>query len=738
MFKKLKILIIVYLVFYPFYALNQNIDSLVNIINSEYQDSLKAKAYLSLAENYFDNADTAVYFYNKCIEYAKKDGNKILEFKALSDVYVLYLDNSDYINAKKMAYGALETAKELNDSLIISQALNNVGNIYMYLELYEEALKYFMDAINIYPIEKNPREAGKLYGRLGNLYLYIDDYINAEKAYKRALPFFEKADFKNGIIIATQNLGVIEKRKENFEKALEYYHSALEGYRSVGYRAGMAQCQANIGNIYSELKNYTKALQMLKDALVIFTEENQMIDEIVCNSEIAEVYIKSGQTKKALSYAHHAEKLLEALPKNDKTKLMVLRQLEQIYVSRKDTSIAYRYLLAYQSLNDTILKHESQERIDLLKIQYDFGQKEKDIQLLTIENELKEAELKRKSQFQILYIILIGISVLAFFVTLSLFRTKKKANIALELKNAEILQQKEEIESQRDEIEAQRDMVYSQKLDLEAVHSKISQSIDYAKLIQSSILPDPLVLNERIADYFVLYKPKDVVSGDFYWWAKVENKLIIAAVDCTGHGVPGAFMSMLGISFLREIVMKEYVTHPGVILRKLRKEVIRSLKQSNELGSTRDGMDMALVNIDLESKKIQYAGANNPLYIVSKNAVIENDKVIPYQLDGLEEKLYEVKPDKMPISIYHKLEPFTNHEIQLQKGDKLYLFSDGFIDQFGSADGKRFMYSNFRNLLLTNSQKDFQQQSKVLDDTFETWKGDKDQIDDVLIVGLEL
>lgn len=205
-----------------------------------------------------------------------------------------------------------------------------------------------------------------------------------------------------------------------------------------------------------------------------------------------------------------------------------------------------------------------------------------------------------------------------------------------------------------------------------------------------------------------------------------------------GHGVPGAFMSMLGISFLREIVMKEYITHPGVILRKLRKEVIRSLKQNNELGSTRDGMDMALVNIDLETKKIQYAGANNPLYIVSKNAVTENDKVIPYQLDGIEEKLYEVKPDKMPISIYHKLEPFTNHEIQLQKGDKLYLFSDGFIDQFGGSDGKRFMYSNFRNLLLTNSQKDFQKQSKALDETFETWKGDKDQIDDVLIVGLEL
>ena len=738
MLKKLKILAIVYLVFHPFYAFNQNIDSLVNIINSENHDSVKARAYLSLAEHYFDNADTAVYFYNKCIEHANKEENKILKFKAQSDVYVLFLNRSDYVNAKKMAYGALETAKQMNDSLIISQALNNVGNIYMYLELYEEALKYFIDAINIYPIEKNPGEAGKLYGRIGNLYLYIEDYVNAEEAYKKALPFFEKANFKNGIIIATQNLGIIEKRKENFEKALEYYSAALEGYRSVGYRVGIAQCQANIGNIYLELKNYTKALQMLKDALVIFTEENQMIDEIVCNSEIAEVYSKSGQTKKALSYAHQAEKLLDALPKNDRTKLMVLKQLEEIYVARKDTSIAYMYLLAYQSLNDTIMKHESQERIDLLKVQYDFGQKEKDIQLLTVENELKEAELKRKSQFQILYIILIGISVLAFFVTLSLFRTKKKANVALELKNAEILQQKEEIESQRDEIEAQRDMVYSQKLDLEAVHSKISQSIDYAKLIQSSILPDPLVLKERIADYFVLYKPKDVVSGDFYWWAKVENNIIIAAVDCTGHGVPGAFMSMLGISFLREIVMKEYVTHPGVILRKLRKEVIRSLKQNNELGSTRDGMDMALVNVDLESKKIQYAGANNPLYIVSKNAFIENDKVIPYQLDGLEEKLYEVKPDKMPISIYHKLEPFTNHEIQLQKGDKLYLFSDGFIDQFGSADGKRFMYSNFRNLLLTNSQKDFQQQSKVLDDTFETWKGDKDQIDDVLIVGLEL
>ncbi|MDY0083999.1 MAG: SpoIIE family protein phosphatase, partial [Ignavibacteriaceae bacterium] len=247
------------------------------------------------------------------------------------------------------------------------------------------------------------------------------------------------------------------------------------------------------------------------------------------------------------------------------------------------------------------------------------------------------------------------------------------------------------------------------------------------------------ILKDKVSDFFVFYKPKDVVSGDFYWWANVENCTVITAVDCTGHGVPGAFMSMLGISYLREIVMKEYITHPGVILRKLRKEIVKSLNQKDELGAPRDGMDMALISINHDTNVIQFAGAHNPVYIISKELQKQDNKAIQeYSLNGVEEKLFEIKPDKMPIAIYYKMDPFTNHEIQLHKGDQIYMFSDGYVDQFGGEDKKRFMNGALRELLLKIAHKPMDQQKEIIENTFDFWKGDYEQIDDVVVVGVKI
>ncbi|MFH2140910.1 MAG: 7TM diverse intracellular signaling domain-containing protein, partial [Bacteroidota bacterium] len=201
----------------------------------------------------------------------------------------------------------------------------------------------------------------------------------------------------------------------------------------------------------------------------------------------------------------------------------------------------------------------------------------------------------------------------------------------IEEKNEELSQLLEEVTTQRDEIEAQRDLVTNQKEQIEIIHHEISQSIDYAKRIQSSILSDVSILDNYLPDYFILFKPRDKVSGDFYWWREVEGHLLITAADCTGHGVPGGFMSMLGISFMREIIVKEYVTHPGVILRRLRKEIINVMKQKGETGEQKDGMDMALISINLENKLLQFSGANNPMYLIR---------------DG---EMTEYKGDKMPI-----------------------------------------------------------------------------------------
>ena len=292
------------------------------------------------------------------------------------------------------------------------------------------------------------------------------------------------------------------------------------------------------------------------------------------------------------------------------------------------------------------------------------------------------------------------------------------------------------LEFQAGEILLQRDEIEKRKVELEGKNTNITDSINYAKNIQTALLPRHELLDEILPEHFILLRPRDIVSGDFYWFTFIENLSVIAAVDCTGHGVPGAFMSMLGSAFLNEIVNKEYMTHPGVILRRLRKEVIRSLHQHGELGESKDGMDIALCVIDNQNMKLQFAGANNPLYIVRKKSLPPPADARSFE-NG-DNILYEIKGDRMPVSVSYSMNNFTNHEIDYNKGDIIYLFSDGFADQFGGPDGKKYSYSRFRDLLLLNSCLPIETQQLKLEEAFDSWKGQLNQVDDIMVVGIRL
>ena len=313
----------------------------------------------------------------------------------------------------------------------------------------------------------------------------------------------------------------------------------------------------------------------------------------------------------------------------------------------------------------------------------------------------------------------------------------------ISLQKSEIEEKNDELNQLIDEVVTQRDKIEKQKEIVEEIHHEVSQSIDYATRLQRSILPSTNILSENLSDFFVLFKPKDKVSGDFYWWANMENKTIITAADCTGHGVPGAFMSMLGVSFLREIVTKEYITHTGVILRKLRKEIIKALKQKGEVGEQKDGMDISIISIDHKTNKVQFSGAYNPLYIITDRKLEGftniDDLVRSGECKG-DDLFYEIKADKMPIAIYLRMDKFKTQEIQLQKGDKLYMFSDGYADQFGgpTPNGKKFKAKAFKRLLFENACKPMEEQKEILNTTYEKWKGDFEQVDDVVIIGIKL
>ncbi|MCX6327482.1 MAG: SpoIIE family protein phosphatase [Bacteroidia bacterium] len=266
--------------------------------------------------------------------------------------------------------------------------------------------------------------------------------------------------------------------------------------------------------------------------------------------------------------------------------------------------------------------------------------------------------------------------------------------------------------------------VLEQKIEIEAAYGQITDSIQYAQIIQQAVLPASDIIQQSFPEHFVLFKPRNVVSGDFYWYAKVENQIVITVADCTGHGVPGAFMSMLGMSLLKEIVLKEYMTQPDIILRRLRKEIIRSLGQSGKFGEAKDGMDISLCSINLETMEMKWSGAYNPCWIIKEG------------------KLIKLEPDKMPIGISFRMEKFTLHEIKLQKGWIIYLASDGFTDQFGGPLNKKFMVNRFKELLLTISEKPMVEQKEILDITIEQWMGSgnrkREQTDDITVMGIKI
>lgn len=337
---------------------------------------------------------------------------------------------------------------------------------------------------------------------------------------------------------------------------------------------------------------------------------------------------------------------------------------------------------------------------------------------------------------------LLGFVLLVVLITRAyVFRLKQK-NRQLE---AIIKERTREIVAQKDEIEKQRDLITE-------AHDEIRASIKYAQRIQSAVLPSVEINQPRIKDYFIFFKPRDVVSGDFYWARKSADYLIVTAADCTGHGVPGAFMSMLGVSLLNDIVGKEGVVDAGEILNGLRKGVIDSLKQDKEVSlgsdSVKDGMDISLCSIHLPSGEISWAGANNPLFIISSEKPLFSSnpemKVFDMETDN-PLKLFEIKPDKMPIAISERMKPFTSQRFKLQSGDQIYLFSDGFVDQFGGPHGKKFMIKAFRNLLLNNATHSMEMQAEKIDNQFVQWRLWKDdlqefsypQVDDITIIGLK-
>ncbi len=447
-----------------------------------------------------------------------------------------------------------------------------------------------------------------------------------------------------------------------------------------------------------------------KDLAKIINEQKRLLVEIEANTKKLETQKET--LKKQQEELSSKELLLAETKKEiDKQKQLIGDQLRKIAIQEKNlANINKNVAIKQQELvvQQNKLEAEKQSLLAIQKEYADIENKLKDKERLVSEQNQKIDDqiddiLKKSSKIEeqkeiiwlsLLFIIIVSIlGVLAY----RSYRLKNKANKLVML-------QKEEIEEQHKVLEEQ--------------HKEITDSINYAKRIQDAILPPLKLVKGYMPDSFILYKPKDIVAGDFYWMEGINNLIIFAAADCTGHGVPGAMVSVVCHNAMNRSVKEFMLVKPSDILDKTREIVMETFEKSAE--DVNDGMDIALCSINTESNKLNFSGANNGLYVVRDGDIIE------------------IKPDKQPIGNYKDAKPFTNHEMSLQKGDVIYAFTDGFPDQFGGPKGKKFMYKPFRNMLIDIHQNPMDQQHETLVKAFSDWKGDIEQIDDVCVIGVRI
>ena len=651
-------------------------------------------------------------------EYERRDGQEqVVRLINNKGYYHTLLNNyqqasSHYLSAIELAGKAPIPQKEI--ALMISNAgvcFTNLGN-------EKRAIELFNEAIEVFNKENLLAEKSRNENMLANVYHVTGDLYNAGLFCRSAISSAQDAPDAWLEARAYLTYSNILRDGNDPVNALNYYEKYLAIRDSIEFARRMD---------LQNLENKKNLLEQQERALRLRLKEDEVSELAIQQLRLQNEKIE--QERELLM----KERNLDFL-KQDSLRQSIIIKEQQFTVARKEREnrlLEQEKELSNLRLSEEVAKQEALER---------------EKQVLEQKQQLDQLELERqKSEKQVLVGTVIGVGLLTLLILASLISTRRKKQQLtmqkklIEEKNRDLEQKNEEISTQRDEIEAQRNLVFDQKQAIEAYNDEIMKSIEYARRLQAAALPVLALLKEKVNDQFVFFRPRDVVSGDFYWFAEVEGKMVITVADCTGHGVPGAFMSMMGMSLLKELVQKEYITHPGVILRRMRKEIINAMGQKGISGEQRDGMDLALITYNPVEHKIDYAGAYNSLYIVrdkSKPAPeLEEGMLEPDQENG-SFFLYEVPADKMPIAHFDRMDKFRNHEIQVFEGDTIYMFTDGFADQFGGVKGKKFMYKPFKRMLLKNSQLPFEKQQNILSEILDQWMGDISQVDDICVMGI--
>ena len=581
------------------------------------------------------------------------------------------------------------------------------GLIYMRLSNYQKATDCFYTCINYAEKENDSLKIHDGFEHLGSVAFYRKDYKNAIKFYKNALVFCTSSIYARYYITTLDNIGLGFLNIQQFDSALFYQKKSLILLEQLNDSTLLAESYLNIGSTLLDLKKFKEAEIYFKKAHEInLTLKNDYAIQL-SNLHLGKVYLSIGDYKKAQPYLEKSLALAKQLKISNKIQnaALSLTDLYNMLGEYKKSSFLYKELVDLMA-EDAI--EENTKAINELSAKYETEKKQKEIQLLTQDKQLKENIIQKDKYVKVfvgsIAILLLLLSLIFIF----RFKEKKKDNNLLIEKNEAIALQNKEIELQKTYIQQK--------------NTEITDSIMYAKRIQASVLPSNSLLKKLLPNSFLYFKPKDIISGDFYWIAENHHYIYFAVADCTGHGVPGAMMSMLGASLLNQIIINSKVESPNDILKELHFSVVKTLNENMQNHNSKDGMDIALIRIDTKNKKILYAGAGRHLYVIKNNEL----------------KIF--KPDKYSIGGIFDANTinFTLHEIECNIPTQLYLFSDGVPDQFGGPFGKKLMVKQLQEILISSSNFSINEQEEFFKHKFEQWKLDIEQTDDVTLAAIRL
>lgn len=682
-------------------------DSLIQITENSSNQLAVLHAYLAWDELvYAKYPDSSIYLNSKVVEKAKEYLDKVSDSSLIADIKLemssalnnlgsTYNQQGDYKKALDFHVRSLAIKKEICYKQGIAVSLNNIGYVYLLQVNTAKALDYFHQSLKIREEIGDKRGVAGSLINLGTMYFHQEEMEKALNYYFKSIDILEEIDDQKRMAYAYINIGHILSAQNKTDEATVYLNKCLKIYETIQYPKGVADVYNNLGGINLRLKKHTLALEQFKEALQIYTEINSKKGIASSTNNMAKTYLLLKDYNKTIKLSKQGLSMAEDYKLNLEIR-HASNNLYQAYEALGKDREAYKMFQLYISTRDTILSEENQKQAIKQEFKYAYekqatadsiqmmeAKKVMDAQIAAQKAEIKQERTQRFALYG-------GVFMLILFggFIYNRLRITRHQNILIEQKKKEV----------------------------EVKNKEILDSINYAKRIQKAILPPDHIVEEYLKDSFILYKPKDIVAGDFYWMDKENDTVLFAAADCTGHGVPGAMVSVVCNNGLNRAVKEFSLSEPGEILDKTREIIVQEFEKSDE--EVQDGMDIALCS--LKGNHLHYAGAHNPLWIIRNGEIIE------------------IKATKQPIGKYDNPKPYLTHQFDLEKEDVIYIFSDGYVDQFGGEKGKKLKAKPFKKMLLDIQDLSMPEQKTYLDNAFETWRGELEQIDDVCVIGVKI